>query len=208
MKSQKDFWDARHKKGAFEHFSKEASSFANEFAKIMPPSSRILELGCGVGVDSNYFASLGHTVIATDFSQSAIVKNVDYYHEKGLSFELLDLEEKFPYKDSSFDAVYARLSLHYFPDKKTREIFREILRVLKQDGLLGFVVKSVKDPNFGSGEELGENLFEKDGHVRHFFTEEYAKDVLESFEIVKIESRDEEFSGETSSFINVLARKK
>jgi len=39
---------------------------------LLPPASRILEIGCGTGEDAVEFAKLGHNVIASDVSQAML----------------------------------------------------------------------------------------------------------------------------------------
>lgn len=82
-------------------------------------------------------------------------------------------------------------------------------RVLKNNGILAFLVKSVNDPLYGKGERLEKNMYELEGHIRHFFSTDYTKDILnEEFDINLINEGKDEFYGKKSSFIKVLARKK
>ena len=90
----------------------------------------------------------------------------------------MDSNHPLPFRDNTFDVVYARLSLHYFRDSVTKEIFKEIHRILKPDGRLSFLCKSTGDSFYGKGEEIEKDLFEYEGYMRHFFTENYAKECL------------------------------
>ena len=113
------------------------------------------------------------------------------------------------FRDSEFDGVYARLSLHYFTDDVTKSIFREICRVLKPNGYLCFICKSTNDPLYGKGTEIEKDMFENNGHIRHFFSEDYAKSLLvNDFTIEKLESGDEKFYGKDSAFVKVIAKAK
>ena len=77
---------------------------------------------------------------------------------------------------------------------------------LKPDGLLCFVCKSTKDPLYGQGNKIEEDVFEH-GHVRHFFSEEYARKCLERrYKIEKIESGEATYYGDRSAFVKVIAR--
>lgn len=208
MQDWKRHWDELHSKGALDHYSKDPSSFAYEIAGLLPPHQKILELGCGAGNDSNYFAALGHKILATDFSDTAIQKNRENYHADNLTFETLDISKPLPFKNNSFDLVYARLSLHYFSNTTTREIFEEIKRVLKPGGLLGFVCKSNKDPLYGQGKMIEKDMYESD-HVRHFFSKEYTQTLLDdNFLALKLEEGEEKFYSDTSAFVKVIAKEK
>ena len=113
-----------------------------------------------------------------------------------------------PHNCVCFAAGYARLSLHYFSDVITRNIFREIHRSLKPDGLLAFLCKSTRDHLYGQGQKIEEDMFIKDGHVRHFFSEDYAKSCLEDkFKLVKLQTNWENLYGKQSSAITVIAQK-
>ena len=208
MNNQKQYWDKLHNQGNIDHFSGKPTDFAEEIIKIIPPLSKILELGCGAGNDSIAFAQAGNTVLATDFSNVAIKKNSERF--KGipnLTFEVLDISDPMSFNDNKFDVVYARLSLHYFTDKITKKIFNEMHRVLRPNGYLCFMCKSTNDPLYGKGIEVEKDMFENNGHVRHFFSEDYAKLLLtDRFKIQKIESGNEKFYGNDSAFVKVIAQ--
>lgn len=208
MQDQKKLWnDAMTSEDVFKSTTKQ-TDFAEEVASIIPPHSKILDLGCGLGKDDAIFAQSGHTILATDFAELAIEKNkAQYKNVPNLSFEVLDLNRSFPFSDNAFDVVYARLSLHYFTDSMTREIFQEIHRVLKPSGYLCFLCKSTNDKLYGEGIQIEKDMYERNGHVRHFFSEVYAKTLLEKyFKIVKIESGDKMIYKRDSSFIKVIAQ--
>ena len=207
MNDQKGLWDKAHEEGEINHYSNTPTKFAEEVLKIIPPSSKILELGCGVGNDSIDFATACHQVVATDFSEVAIKKNAERFEDvDNLSFKTLDMSQPFGLGNNQFDVIYARLSLHYFTDKITRNIFSEIHKALKSDGYLCFLCKSINDPLYGKGVELEKDMFELDGHVRHFFSQDYAASLLEkNFKIEKMESGNDKFYGSNSAYIKAIA---
>lgn len=53
--------------------------------------------------------------------------------------------DQLPFADSSFDAVVGRLSAMFFPDPGAA--LREVLRVVRHDGLVSFVVWSAEEAN-------------------------------------------------------------
>lgn len=210
INDQKAHWDNMHQAGKVNHSSVlgESTDFAFEVEKIIPPVSSILELGCGSGNDSFYFANKGHKVLATDFSDVVIAKNKHKYKHNNLTFKTLDISKSMPFVDNKFDAVYARLSLHYFTDKVTKKIFREIHRILKPKGYLCFLCKSNKDTLYGQGKKIEMDMFECNGHIRHFFSEDYTRECLgEFFNIQKLESGEDNFYGKPSAFVKTTAKK-
>jgi ubiquinone/menaquinone biosynthesis C-methylase UbiE len=207
MQNQKKFWDeAISSEDIFKSTTRQ-TDIAEEVASIIKPHSKILDLGCGLGQDDTIFAQAGHTVIATDFSEVAIRKCTERFKSyANLKFEILDMSKPFKFTDNEFDVVYASLSLHYFKDKITKQIFREIHRVLKPKGYLCFLCKSTNDKLYGEGTKIERDMFERNGHVRHFFSEDYTKSLLEKhFEVEKIESGEKEIYRRDSSFVKVIA---
>jgi len=140
MKDQLVHWNNAHAEQWLHKHSTDKTTFAEEVGRQISQGSKILELGCGEGNDSVYFAEHGHTVLATDFSDVAIEQNIKRWAHPNLFFKAQDMSHAFQFENKSFDVVYARLSLHYFTNETTRDIFREIARVLKPGGELYFSV--------------------------------------------------------------------
>lgn len=143
--------------------------------------SEILDLGCGLGANSLYLSELGYKVAAADFASNAldnINKNIP-----SVKTLFLNMMDKFPLEDDSFNVVIADLSLHYFDDKVTRHIMKEIKRILKDDGVLLARVARVDDTNFGAmeGEELEHHYFFEGAYTKRFFDDE---DIVNYFSLV------------------------
>jgi ubiquinone/menaquinone biosynthesis C-methylase UbiE len=207
MKDQLQHWNHAHAEQWLRSHSQQQTKFAEEVNERIPTNSMLLELGCGEGNDSMYFAEQGHQVIATDFSNVAIEQDKKRWSSPRLQFEVLDMSKPFKYSDNLFDAVYARLSLHYFRDNVTKSIFKEIYRVLKPGGMLCFMCKEVSDGIYGKGDEIEPDMYELDGHVRHFFSERYTKELLADFRAESVEVGKEAIYDRHSAFIKVVATK-
>lgn len=183
------------------------TAFGQRCAALFPPGGVVLELGCGSGKDSAYFASRGHLALATDFSPSALRFARDVYGaDPGFHAVQLSIADPLPLRDGAVSVAFANLSLHYFPDALTRRIFAELHRVLTPGGLLCFACKTPADPLHGQGREIEPDMFERDGHLRHFFSADYARSLLApGFVLADLR----EFSGERfdmeSGFVEVLA---
>src|SRR6266700_761401 len=143
MYNQKQHWNELHQQGSMKDYSKKQTDFAEEVLKYFPKHAKVLELGCGLGNDSFFFTSEGNNVVATDFSEVVIKQNSEHYRKQtNLIFKTVDMSQKLPFDSSQFNVVYARLSLHYFTNQITKQLFDEIHRILKHGGLLCFVCKS------------------------------------------------------------------
>ena len=207
MNNQSTLWDTLHEDGKVNHSLDKPTRFAEEVQDLISANSKIIELGCGVGSDSYYFTQHGHQVLATDFSKVAIDNNKKHFKEDGLKFEILDIGKAMDFPNNSFDVVYARLSLHYFTDKVTREIFKELSRILKPNGLICFLCKSTNDPVYGKGREVEKDMYEENSHIRHFFSKNYIKECLEGlFKIQELETGGENFYNSPSAFVKVIAK--
>lgn len=179
--NQRDHWERmyRAQQAAKAGQRTSPSAFARFCAGHVPEGSSILELGCGAGTDAAWFAQAGHDVTATDFSPVIIGRNQQQFPGlSNLTFRVVNTAHAFPFGDSQFDVVYAHLSLHYFGREVTARIFREIHRVLKPGGHLMFLCKSVADPLYELGTELEPDMYLHEGHIRHFFSDAFARECL------------------------------
>jgi SAM-dependent methyltransferase len=209
VNDQKILWNKKHAAGEHAAMRDAPHEFAQELAPHITPGTKILELGCGVGSDARFFASLGVNVVSTDFSEVVIEQNMSAYGADNLSFEVMDITKPFQHTDKSFDIVYAHLSLHYYDYKVTKAVFREIARVLKGGGMLYFSCKSIHDPKYGEGKEIGPGVFERNGHIRHFFSLDYTQQLLDKdYEVVKLEEAEGVYSDGKSAFIHCWAKKR
>ena len=76
----------------------------------------------------------------------------------------------------------------------TNELFSlnsEIFRVLKRGGLNIYTVRNTTDGDYKNGIYRGEDLYESDGFVVHFFSEDKIRKLSEGFDILSIESFEE-----------------
>ena len=70
------------------------TSFAASVAVELPEPTRIIDIGCGNGRDSLFFAQLGHRVLGLDVAEEAISANRRLAQQRGLdglSFECVDI---------------------------------------------------------------------------------------------------------------------
>ena len=68
--------------------------------------------------------------------------------------------------------------------------------------------KSTEDRLYGQGTEIEQDMYDMDGHVRHFFSESYARKLLMGlFSIDSLQTGQEEMYGKVSGFVKVFATK-
>jgi SAM-dependent methyltransferase len=97
---------------------------------------RILESGCGSGRWMAFFETLGHRAYGVDDSWGAL--RVARRHDPAMRLVKADALRT-PFADGSFDAAFSSYVAEHFEDGP-EELFREIHRVLKPDGLFFVVV--------------------------------------------------------------------
>lgn len=108
-------------------------------------SSSILDLGCGDGTRLNLLAESNKTAVGIDLSQTAIKMARSSY--PNLRFLKADLE-RIPLEDESFDLIYSAFVLEHLSNSK--QVIKEVIRVLKKDGFLVLIAPNYGAPNRAS----------------------------------------------------------
>ncbi|WP_263971683.1 class I SAM-dependent methyltransferase [Leptolyngbya ohadii] len=97
----------------------------------------LLDLGCGAGENSVYFASRGARCVASDYSPGMVEVALKLAQSNGVNVEGRVINAMaIDYPDNTFDIVYASNLLHHIPNPKLT--IREIHRVLKPGGVMCF----------------------------------------------------------------------
>jgi arsenite methyltransferase len=105
------------------------------------PGSIVLDVGCGAGFDLYIAARLtgpGGRVHGVDLTGAMVARARDNLQKAGvMNVEVREVEsEILPFVDNTFDVVVSNGVINLSPDKET--LFREINRVLRPGGRLGF----------------------------------------------------------------------
>lgn len=139
------YWDKKHKETySTADWAHKPSIFAEQIRPLLPASGKLLEVGTGQGGDAKFFCDSGFTVVATDYSNEAILSASSRI--EGVEFLQIDTAEGLPFPSESFDVAYSHLALHYFDADTTNKIFKEIHRLLKPGGILATLTNSTDDP--------------------------------------------------------------
>ncbi len=177
MTTPLEFWEKKHRNYQAEPWVHQANFFAEEVAELIKVGSTLLDLGCGQGQDSLYFAGRGAAVTSVDFSPYALSQFEAAAAAEGIQTLVLNLEDlPYAFEAATFDVVYAHLSLHYFSQAVTAAIFTEVARVLSPGGYFLATFNSVDDEEFETGERIESHYFElESGDRKRFFDEDQVR---------------------------------
>lgn len=205
----KGYWIKKLDKYNESEWSKGPNKFAEQFIKYTKPNDILLDVGCGIGQDSIYFAQKGLNVIAIDQSEFGLDISKKSALENGLNieFKVMDIS-KLNFDQDKFDAVYAHLSLHYFDSEKTKQIFRKIHKILKPTGVFGCLLNSDQDEEIKIGKPLGDGLFEVNGLVKRFFSLDEIKSYTNGlFKPIVMDNNGETYKDKNSNLIRFIGKK-
>jgi SAM-dependent methyltransferase len=182
-----------------EMFGAEASTPARKAAGLFKREGKtnILELGCGQGRDTIYFARNGFSVTALDYSTQGLEAIAAQAGELNLSHlvasRMHDVRTPLPFRDGTFDACYSHMLLCMaLTSAELRFLLKEIRRVLKPGGLNVYTVRNTADAHYRTGVHRGEDMWEiGGGFIVHFFSREKVERLAEGYEIVGVEEFEE-----------------
>ena len=161
------------------------SDFANmAVALALPPGAKILDVGCGSGWLSEYFARLGYDVCGIDISDDLIrmarerVENVPYNldHETALRCRFLTHDVEVKPLAEKFDAIICYDSLHHLADE--RAVFRHLAAMLDVGGLL-FLLEGQKPPAGSATADELRAVMREYGTLESPFSYEYLRALLD-----------------------------
>jgi SAM-dependent methyltransferase len=111
-----------------------------ELAKLFKEKGieKILDLGCGSGRHTVYFAKKGFDVYGIDVAPVGLKITRDWLKKENLraNLKLGSFFKKLPYKDNFFGAVIAVQAISHGRIENIRKLIKEIERVLKPNGLI------------------------------------------------------------------------
>ena len=157
---------------------------------------KIVELGAGLGRDAIFFAKNSIHVTALDYSLTGIkIINQKAQKQKlsnNISTKIFDIRQKLPFKDNSIDACFSHmLYCMALTNIELENLNNEICRILKPNGINIYTVRHTNDGDYKKGIHRGEDLYENDGFIVHFFSKDKVNSLLKGFENLRIENFEE-----------------
>lgn len=129
---------------------------------------KVVDIGCGPGHLTGQIKDLGVDVEGADLSDNSL----EILKKKSLKGKKVDLEDTFPYKDSTFDVVVASEIIEHII--RTEFFLDELIRICKPGGILIITTPNVASLArrlmllFGVNPYLEYKLYGGAGHVRYF----------------------------------------
>jgi tellurite methyltransferase len=164
-------------------------------------TTRVLDMGCGVGRHALHLASLGFETHAVDMAEAGTAELARKAHEAGLDIatEIAPMTQ-LPYPDGYFDYVLAFNVIYHGDGKIVRGAVSEIARVLRPGGIYQGTMLTKRNVNFGRGTEIAPDTFvvesDDDKDHPHFYCNGAELLALfDGFEVMSLTSRTHQKPG-------------
>ena len=156
----------------------------------------IVELGSGLGRDTIFFAQNSIHVEALDYSKTAIKNIVNKAEKLNLTKlikpKLIDVRDKLPFENNFIAGCFSHmLYCMALVSSELEDLNKEIYRILKPGGINIYTVRHTEDGDYKNGVHVGEDLYENDGFIVHFFSKDKVNQLAKGFKILEIESFEE-----------------
>jgi ubiquinone/menaquinone biosynthesis C-methylase UbiE len=167
------------------------SEHIDDFMASLSGGKKVLDVGCGPGVDAKYLHDKGCNVTGVDLSKNMI--DIAKKTIREVDFKVKDMR-KMNFPNSSFDGIFIAYSLIHIPKEDVKAVIEKAYNLLKEDGILYVAVQTgeskelfVTEP-LDPKEQIFLNIFSKD---------EIEKNIQRAgFSIIKEFERDVQKPGE------------
>jgi 2-polyprenyl-6-hydroxyphenyl methylase/3-demethylubiquinone-9 3-methyltransferase len=155
----------------------------------LPPSLRVLDVGCGEGQLTAAIAGAGYRVLGVDVAEEPLRRARSRH--AGLELRRIEPEGEWPLADASFDAVWSGETIEHVAD--TARWLSELRRVMRSGAVL-ILSTPAHGPVTRLGLALSRERFERHfdpraDHLR-FFTLRTLVRLLEDFGFEQIDARE------------------
>lgn len=166
-KQHKAYWDSYYKKDIV---TRAPSGFAQFAATYMKKGHQLIELGCGNGRDSIFFAQNGIKTTSIDLSSTAIDLVKQHAGELAIFAVCDDFVKSKVLFSIEYDYCYSRWTMHSIDEEQQEELLENVYNALRPDGLFFIEARTIHDDIYGKGETIGSDAYIYDGHYRRFLT--------------------------------------
>ena len=172
----------------------DVSELYRPFEELLTPGCRILDLGCGSGRDSKYFAGKGYDVVALDPSSAMCTQTKTFAHVPVYAMKAEEIQFT-----NVFDGIWACASLLHVPRNEQENTLKKIAVALKDNGILYASWK------------YGDQNREVDGRLFTNMTSSLLIDMIKripEYTVINMwRTRDVRNENQTQIWLNVLLRR-
>src|SRR5215813_10478929 len=121
-------------------FGTDPSAFAVDISGLVRPGDHVLDLGCGEGRDSVFFAELGGVVTGIDLSTEGLKKARRLARRRKVHVNWIagPMTEALP--AARFDVIFSCGSIHYVPRHRRMALFDQLKAMTRPGDLHAHVV--------------------------------------------------------------------
>jgi cyclopropane fatty-acyl-phospholipid synthase-like methyltransferase len=170
------YWNEYYEKDTNTHLPSTFAQFCMD--EYLAQGIFMVELGSGNCRDAEYFSHKGISVYAIDQSHSAILiekKRINLSLTKNLTLIETDFtNDPFDFVDS-VDVFYSRFTIHSITEQQQDSLLFNVFNKLKSNGMFFIEVRTINDPMFGKGKDMGKNAFFIDHYRRFIDVEEFCE---------------------------------
>lgn len=182
-----------------ETYHKEAM---DKFVALLPDKEyRVLDLGCGFGLDLGGFLERGFEIIGIDISEGMLALAQQRFPK--IELHKMDMRQ-LNFNKGHFGGVWASHCLYHVPKRDIGRVIEQIKHVLVPQGAFFSSLK------LGCGEGIDREVqsVSYPGKPRFYalYTEAEVKDMLRDFDIINLDIKPEIYYG--SGWIYVWAKKR
>jgi MPBQ/MSBQ methyltransferase len=157
---------------------------------VLPPGSRVLELGCGNGKTLSAMLQRGWDVTAIDFSVRAVLMSRKDSGMPGNGDVCVADARNLPFARDRFDAVVAVHLFSHLDNQDRARAAAEAVRVVKPEGILYFSGFSAEDFRAAKGSIVEEGtVMRGSGICTHYFCEPEIRDLFRTLTLQAITTR-------------------
>lgn len=174
--------------GAIETPSLFVRAVFEKYIELGADRQSLVELGCGNGRESLFFATQGLNVTGIDASEVAI-RELQGRNTDHCVFVWDDFVNARALYQIQYDYCYSRFTLHAINEEQETQVLEKAYNMLKPDGYFFIEARSIHDVKYGQGQEVEKNAYLLDGHYRRFIDPEHLRVKLQNigFEIVDMQ---------------------
>jgi len=119
--------------------------FLDRFVYELPSKPKVLDIGCGLGIEARYLSEKGVLYTGIDASHKMI--SIARKRNPAIRFEIMDMRHIL-YEESRFDGVMSLGGIIHFPKSELPNLLDEFARVMTKDGVMLLGVEEGRGKRF------------------------------------------------------------